>query len=211
VKTFACLGLIGIGSIVACGGAAPSELFEGSGTSSPSATAPTSTTTGTPTTTAPPPTDPPPADVDAAVPPGDEGCSAERPTCKSGEVCQVPGCSGKGTCVAVSSFGADPVCGCDKLTYASAAIARANVAYRGSGECTKGDAIACNGSCSNGARCNLKQGSLACLDGEGTCWRMPSNCPAAAKAYRLCGTATCASACEAVNQNKRYFLDGLCP
>lgn len=211
VKSFAYLGLVGIGLVAACSGAAPTELFDTS--TSPSATtSPTTTATLSPTTTAPTtsPTDEPPIDVDAAVPPSDE-CTAEKPGCGAGEVCQLPGCTGKGKCVAASAFGTDPVCGCDKLTYASIALARNNVAYRGSGECTKDAATPCTGSCSGGAKCNLRMSSLACLDNSGTCWRMPSACPPAAKGFRLCGTATCASACEAVSQNKKYFQDGLCP
>lgn len=123
----------------------------------------------------------------------------------------MPGCSGAGKCVPESTYGTDPVCGCDKLTYASATLVK-NVAARGSGECTKDFATQCSGTCSNGAKCNLRVGSaLACGDNSGTCWKMPQTCPTMPKSFRLCGQVTCSSACDAILQNRKYHPDALCP
>jgi hypothetical protein len=127
-------------------------------------------------------------------------------------VCALPGCSGDGKCVSAQTFGGDPVCGCDKLTYANVTLVR-NEAVRGSGECTKDEATPCTGSCSNGAKCNLPVGgALACGgDTTGTCWRMPQTCPTMPKKFRACGQVQCTSACDAVLQNRKYYSDALCP
>jgi hypothetical protein len=193
---------------VACGGASAGDLFDNpkpaNDAAAPTATVPTSTTT-----TDPPP--PPPDDLDGAVPPPVAECSGERPNCPNGFVCEVPGCSGDGKCVSARTFGADPVCGCDKLTYANVALVK-NEAVRGSGECTKDAATTCTGSCSNGAKCNVPvANALACVEATGTCWKMPQTCPAMPKKFRSCGQVPCTSACDAVLLSRKYYADALCP
>ena len=191
--------------VVACGGASSVELFDtppvSKDASAPTATVPTSTTT-----------DPPlPPDRDASAPPPAADCSDDEPNCPKGFVCQVPGCSGDGKCVSAQTFGADPVCGCDKLTYANVILVK-NEAVRGSGECTKDAATTCTGSCSNGAKCNLPvANALACGEATGTCWKMPPTCPTMPKKFRSCGQVPCTSACDAVLLNRKYYADSLCP
>lgn len=201
----------GLGLLVfvgACGGAASVEFFGEKPASGDAGPDPSGTVTSSPTGTT---TTDPTAEPDAALPPPTGACSSDRPNCPQGQICAIKGCSGSGACVDASTFGNDPVCGCDKLTYATAELVR-NVGVRGAGACAGDDAIACNGSCSGNAKCNVPvSGALACNEGKGTCWRMPQSCPASLpKAYRFCGSVTCGSACEAVLQGRRYFADPLC-
>ncbi len=221
VKTrplFASLSLLFV--VAACGGATATDLFDSpgtSGTSSSDAAVPTGTTTSTSTSTTPTSTtttEPPVPDSG----PVEAACSAKKPDCAAGFICEVATCNGDGTCVPVGNYGQEPVCGCDKLTYASAALARGSSAVRHAKECSKDEATPCNnGNCSGGAKCNAPVADVAgCIAGtnNGTCWKMPGACPgSASKTSRMCGITGggCMSACEAVLQNRPYYKAASCP
>ncbi len=207
----AALVLLGVAS--ACGGAAGVDFFDkssaggvdGGPVGTPTTTSPTAPTTTTdPTSTV--------TDDDAAPPPPTEKCTSAK-DCGDGFACDQPNCRGDGRCVPEASFGAEPVCGCDKLTYLGS-LPRGTV--RHAGECQKEEATPCsqNNGCSGGAKCNMPVAEvLACAGNPvGTCWRLPSNCPSAPRAFRACASVpTCTSACEAASASKPYYKAVGCP
>ena len=154
-------------------------------------------------------------DAAAPPPPPSDTCNAAK-DCADGFVCEVTTCRGDGRCVAATTFGAQPVCGCDKLTYAVVQLAKGTV--RHAGECLKDEATPCtvNGNgCSGGAKCNAPLGDLIQCVGNpaGTCWKL-QDCPAAPRSFRTCGAGggvSCTSACEAVASGKAYYKALSCP
>jgi hypothetical protein len=133
--------------------------------------------------------------------------------CKAGEYCQKPGCSEDvfGVCV-VPGRPADPVCGCDGVTYFSGALARAAEAdVRGAGVCSPEVAVNCEDeACPEGLTCGRVELAGGDCEAEvaGICWQLPKACPKEPAEYNECGTQKCASLCDAVTQGEHAAADG---
>ena len=189
----------------ACGGAKKVEFFDkpssstGDGGFSPNAS-PTDTLT-------PPPPDTPPDDPTPPEP--GSPCTASK-DCHPGFVCEVASCRGEGTCVDESSYGDQPRCACDGVTYAAGVSVKG--AVRHVRECEKGEATACSArvECGGGAACNAPvKDILSCGSGEGTCWRWPPTCPDAPAAVRAGNTApTFTAVCAAASNGRAYHPGG---
>lgn len=111
------------------------------------------------------------------------------------------------------------MCGCDGVTYWNATVAS-----------TRGMPVSTTGECVGGKMCggfaNLKCPAMALCNGNladktacsasdlgGTCWAMPSMCPAIGigPTQRACGAAMCAAECDLIKTGATWYEDKSCP
>lgn len=150
-------------------------------------------------------------------------CTLPQPRCPSGHYCSVDGCGQQGTCAAIpaaESSAEQPVCGCNGVTYWNGSVAaRARMSVRMSGPCAAGTPYlkTCDGDteCPGESSCAMTAaGALACVTTrEGTCWALPSTCPAAAATHRRCGVGKqpCFTRCDAIEREEKVYEDKTCP
>lgn len=229
-------------SVAACSGAGNGDLFgPSSPEQSASATEPESAAVGPGEgrpgpSDAPGDDDPPAVESDgAAVDDGGAGgdassdggaatrCTLPQPQCPAGQYCSVQGCGQQGTCAPIPSAASaveQPVCGCNGVTYWNATVAaRARMSVRMSGACAAGTPYlkTCDGEteCPAGSSCSmLAAGAVACVTTRsGTCWAIPSECPAAAATFRRCGVGkqACFTRCDAIDREDKVYEDKSCP
>jgi hypothetical protein len=136
--------------------------------------------------------------------------------CAATDYCRVTGCAATGgVCTrrpAGDSLTYDPVCGCDNITYWNEPMAAArgvNTAARGA--CPQPGAVDCKKTlaCPSGARCSYDQVAMvSCtLEPTGTCWVVPTGCPAFANTQhvRRCSGDQCASLCQMVDTETVFY------
>jgi hypothetical protein len=144
-------------------------------------------------------------------------CTATGTECGPAEFCDAPTCD-KGLCqprpVVVAPF--EPACGCDGVTYYSAAYAGSlgRSSRPKSGECSliarKGCGVfpcphpddVCVHQLDTSFSCGVPAAT-------GVCWGMPKDpvCPSGGKgAYSVCGGATCIDQCDAIKSAKPFFV-----
>jgi hypothetical protein len=139
-------------------------------------------------------------------------------TCTNGNWCYAPGCNGGGTCMPLPpNLAKAPVCGCDGITYWNVGTAAGKTVGSMSG-CGLGS-LACGGfiglSCPSGTYCNYQVDDPSmCFvsDQGGTCWALPTVCPAAPVA-RACGngTSACSDECTLMKGSGAWYEDAGCP
>lgn len=143
-------------------------------------------------------------------------CVPGTGTCPAGEYCQPDQpCGPRGTCVPIQGAPTDyaPVCGCDGATYWNAVIAAslgANI--RGTGGCID-NSLKCDNVanfCPAGLLCGYTGGQQLACNGAGTCWGLPSKCPAAGPKVPNCDPsgAACVPLCETIADGGAYYTLG---
>jgi hypothetical protein len=147
---------------------------------------------------------------------------SDATACVPGEYCNAPGC-GVGTCTKLSKIEAPdrkPVCGCDGVTYWNASIAvEAGASVKISGECVGGKS--CGGfasqPCPASATCNYRltgKDQCGAADFPGTCWALPSTCPAVigfGPSSRACASLSCTDECTLIRLQTLWYADAGCP
>lgn len=153
--------------------------------------------------------------VDAAGKP----CTAGGSECDGSEFCDAPTCD-KGSCktrpTTVTPFAA--ACGCDGVTYYSAAYAASlgRSSRPDSGECPASTAASCGSfkGCPHTDDLCVRQstGSTGCFTpgSFATCWSMSKDAPCSTSGkgiYALCGPGGggCVGLCEAVKSGKTFY------
>ncbi len=143
-------------------------------------------------------------------------------SCGQGFVCFDAGCGAKGSagvCKPVdASATAEPVCGCNGVTYWNSGLAAASSQpIHAEAACTSvAMAKRCNG---EGAACNKGQGEvcafpqLVCSNvatDMGTCWAMPPTCDGATVTARRCegGNTGCENLCQMIKSGKAFRSEG---
>nr|AYM52521.1 hypothetical protein [Aetherobacter fasciculatus] len=143
-------------------------------------------------------------------------------SCGAGFVCFKPGCDDKGSsgvCKPVAATAeAEPVCGCDGVTYWSSRLAAASSQLiRAEAACTN---LAMPKRCSGeGSACNQAKGEvcafpqLVCSNvapDMGTCWAMPPTCDGASTTARRCegGNTGCENLCQMIKSGKAFRSEG---
>jgi hypothetical protein len=119
-----------------------------------------------------------------------------------------------------------PVCGCDGVTYFNDTVAANRFSENvrsASGECTSAQSVKCNGTsqkCDGQRVCSLGLSSenqcMVALINPGACWGLPPTCPAPLDGkFTECSNGgssmDCRSRCDAIQNEKLYFLDSNCP
>jgi hypothetical protein len=143
-------------------------------------------------------------------------------SCGQGFVCFNPGCDtqgASGVCKPVGvSAAADPVCGCDGVTYWNSRLAAASSQpIRAEAACTGvTTAKRCSG---EGTACNHGQGEVCAFPQSlcsnaatdmGSCWALPPTCDGATTNARRCegGNTGCENLCEMIRSGKAFRDDG---
>jgi len=165
---------------------------------------------------------------DAGAPDAAEGgsgvalCSVDG-DCGAGQLCERAGCDAPfGRCSArpvLCSDGAEPVCGCDGVTYYNDCTRlREGVSLRAAGECG-GNGAPCDATtpCANGGYCAYLAGSdSACASlTRGACWLLPAQCGDgrfSGDRFAPCSDLdACVDACTAIKREVPHVLQRRCP
>lgn len=145
-------------------------------------------------------------------------------SCGAGFACFNPGCGAQGSTGVCKPVGAvataEPVCGCDGVTYWNSRLAAASSQpILAEAACTTLlMAKRCSG---EGAACNKGQGEvcafpqLVCSNvaaDAGTCWAMPPKCDGTTTTARRCegGNNGCENLCEMIKSGKAFRGEGGC-
>jgi hypothetical protein len=149
--------------------------------------------------------------------------------CPAGSYCSMNACGdAAGTCdyfPAHCEDGAQPVCGCDGITYFNDCLRRAaGVPASTPGRCSFITALVCGGHgdvpCPEGSRCaqllGLRDRDCPPHDAPGTCWVVPFNCPpptALDDPWVECGLpgGRCVDVCSAIKSGIPHRLADVCP
>jgi len=144
-------------------------------------------------------------------------CTASGTECGSTEYCEAPTCD-KGVCrprpTVIAPF--EPACGCDGVTYFSAAYAGSlgRSSRPKSGECsflgrkTCGPVIGCphpDDLCVHQVGSSFECGVPTA---SGVCWGMPksvTSCPGGKGAFTVCGSTGCYDQCVAIMSGKSFY------
>lgn len=214
--------LVGFALFVACGGASSTDLFDGVDGSTTSSSSGDSGATSSGGQDSGGVTDS--GTSSGGQDGGGNACVPNTPNaCPAGSYCEAVACSTTtGTCTKKPTVtaAANPICGCDGVTYFNATLAaNASVSTRATGQCVAGaptTASCGEQKCEGKQVCSLGHASAAC-NGKASdiCWIIPDNCNAADKGTtRTCigngGGLQCTSLCNALKNEKDFYVDAQC-
>ena len=164
-----------------------------------------------------------PKDAGSDAPSGCTWSAVVNP-CGAGKYCAVGKDCGQGVCLPLGekeTTNRSPVCGCDGVTYWNESVAAKNgMSIQKTGACAA-DGKTCGGlaggtGCPNGSKCNYRVANEAgCKqsDKTGTCWMIPSTCPAVVigSKAQACDSPVCADECSLIDNGAPWFSSNICP